>query len=70
MDIANIYELKTMFDLLHFSHVAGCTGCTCTQEEHLYSAVVHKTGEDDPDDVDETEVDYFFVDGCCKCVNT
>ena len=32
--------------------------------------MVHKIGEDDPDDVEDTEVDYFFLDGCCKCVNT
>ena len=50
--------------------MSGCTGCNCTKEESLHSAVVHKIGEDDPDDVEDTEVDYFFLDGCCKCVNT
>lgn len=71
--VRNILQYPTLKQFLiihHCSHVVGCTGCTCTQEDHLFSAVVHKTGEDDPDDVDETEVDYFFVDGCCKCVNT
>ena len=56
--------------VVFYSQMEGCQGCTCSQEESLYSAVVLKYGVTEPEGVDETEVDFFFLAGCCKCVNT
>jgi len=49
--------------------VINCSGCTCFQEQNLYWAVVIKRGVTDPDDMDDTELDYFYFPGCCKCIN-
>lgn len=62
--------LKQFFIIHHCSTMDGCTGCFCSQEDVFYSAVVHKIGVEVPEDVDDTEVDWFKLDGCCKCVNT
>ncbi|XP_060599504.1 uncharacterized protein LOC132753100 [Ruditapes philippinarum] len=52
--------------------VSGCTGCTCYRENNLHTAVVLKThigSVDDAEYIDDTETDFFFFDGCCKCIN-
>ncbi|XP_053385922.1 uncharacterized protein LOC123539107 [Mercenaria mercenaria] len=53
--------------------VARCTGCTCYRENNLHTAVVLKSHISDIDDaeyVEDTETDFFYFDGCCKCINT
>ena len=52
-----------------FSQMEGCVGCSCSQEESLYSAVVQKYDETEAEHVEDTEIDFFFLKGCCKCVN-
>ncbi|XP_033729032.1 uncharacterized protein LOC117318133 isoform X2 [Pecten maximus] len=50
----------------------GCTGCTCMISQEINTAVVYKAGEtaDTSDDIDDTEIDLFYFQKCCKCVNT
>lgn len=51
--------------------VAGCRGCTCSRENALHTAVVYKRtiSVDDAEFIEDTEVDFFFFPGCCKCIN-
>ncbi|KAL4216884.1 hypothetical protein ACF0H5_023345 [Mactra antiquata] len=48
---------------------SGCTGCVCAQENSLYSAVVLKSGVTKAEELDDTEIDFFYFTGCCKCIN-
>ena len=59
-----------MFSTLCFSVISGCTACTCSQEVNIFVAVVLKDDDDDePEELDDVELDFFEFDGCCKCLN-
>ncbi|XP_069108534.1 uncharacterized protein [Argopecten irradians] len=51
--------------------LVGCTGCTCEMTQEIETAVVYKSGEnaDSADDIDDVEIDTFFFEKCCRCVN-
>ncbi|WAR08567.1 hypothetical protein MAR_018525 [Mya arenaria] len=47
----------------------NCGGCHCSQENGMYVGVAVKDGVVHPDDLDDIELDFFYFDGCCKCIN-
>ncbi|XP_052236729.1 uncharacterized protein LOC127848348 isoform X2 [Dreissena polymorpha] len=47
-----------------------CTGCVCSSENTLVTAVVLKIGVKKVEYLNDTEIDHFNFAGCCKCVNT
>ncbi|KAH3753948.1 hypothetical protein DPMN_188602 [Dreissena polymorpha] len=64
------YESKKQFFTVHScTALIGCTGCVCSQENNVAPAVVVKFGVQEVDDLQDTEIDYFYFAGCCKCVN-
>ncbi|XP_052790250.1 uncharacterized protein LOC128224451 isoform X2 [Mya arenaria] len=46
-----------------------CRGCQCSQENGMYIGVAVKDGVKKVDDLDDVELDFFYFDGCCKCIN-
>lgn len=65
-------SMRQYFKIQSCSQAIGCTGCTCNLEDDLNTAIVLKHGMnlEDADDVDDTELDFFYFQGCCKCLNT
>lgn len=65
-------SMRQYFKIQSCSQAVGCTGCTCNLEVDLNTAIVLKHGInlEDADDVDDTEIDFFYFQGCCKCLNT
>ncbi|WAR08569.1 hypothetical protein MAR_018527 [Mya arenaria] len=60
---------KQYFAVHSCTALLNCGGCHCSQENGMYVGVAVKDGVVDPDDLDDIELDFFYFDGCCKCIN-
>ncbi|XP_021367850.1 uncharacterized protein LOC110459757 isoform X3 [Mizuhopecten yessoensis] len=53
------------------SQSSGCTGCTCMLDRAIETAVVYKIGKTSSSAsfIADIEIDTFYFNKCCKCVN-
>ncbi|KAK3594272.1 hypothetical protein CHS0354_008854 [Potamilus streckersoni] len=68
--IVHYVNVRQYFQATNCSSVIGCTGCRCTQDRSVQTAVVFKAGVTTPDDIEDFETNFFYFDGCCTCRNT
>ncbi|KAK3594270.1 hypothetical protein CHS0354_008851 [Potamilus streckersoni] len=68
--LAHYADKRQYFQAKNCSYIKSCTGCTCVQDRSVQTAVVLKAGVTSPDDIEDFEIDFFFIDGCCTCRNT
>ncbi|XP_060076201.1 uncharacterized protein LOC132555858 [Ylistrum balloti] len=70
-ELVSLDEARQFFQTGSCQFAIGCTGCTCMMSKEIDTAVVYKTGEtaDTAESIDDTEIDTFYFEKCCKCVN-
>ncbi|OWF36038.1 uncharacterized protein LOC110442190 [Mizuhopecten yessoensis] len=70
-EFVSLQNARQFFQTGSCQFAIGCTGCTCMMSQEIDTAVVYKPGEngDTADDIDDTEIDTFYFEKCCKCIN-
>ncbi|XP_021351189.1 uncharacterized protein LOC110448972 isoform X2 [Mizuhopecten yessoensis] len=69
--LVQLKNTRQFFQIENCSQAVGCDGCRCMTNQVLTTAVVLKTDLDMTagTTMDDIEIQTFYFDGCCKCVN-
>ncbi|XP_069107320.1 uncharacterized protein [Argopecten irradians] len=69
--LIQLTKTRQFFQIENCSQALGCAGCTCMTDRVLTTAVVLKTDTEQTAEttMDDLEIQAFYFDGCCKCVN-
>ncbi|XP_033728400.1 uncharacterized protein LOC117317647 [Pecten maximus] len=69
--LIQLTNTRQFFQIENCSQALGCVGCTCMTDRVLTTAVVLKSDLDQTTEttMDDLEIQNFYFDSCCKCVN-